>query len=228
MEEEEETQLPEADWDTPESPEASRRPPPTEEPELDAALADLVPSVAVSAAPGLRVPEEILEKKSSPRLTAAADAAYHAITEFRFKVMENRIKLLLGWLDKNMKDFLNLAVELFGSYKYHLTLCSSDVDVVVTLGPGQSPKNWLEQLQKRVRDNHQLFTFPNTIDRRDCLQTEFLGVPVDIKPIKNNRASDLAMRSSDTLRFMLEQRMKGETSSTAPSSSSSCCATTST
>ena len=98
------------DWGKPlEEPEASRRPPPTEEPELDEALADLVPSVAVSAAPGKMVPEEILEK-SSLRLNAAADAAYDAIARFRVGVLQNRIKMCLSWLSFNMKNFHTMAV----------------------------------------------------------------------------------------------------------------------
>ena len=53
------------DWGRPKSPEASRRPPPTETPELNEALADLVPprpEVAVSAAPVKMAPEETHEQ----------------------------------------------------------------------------------------------------------------------------------------------------------------------
>ena len=95
----------------------------------------------------------------------------------------------------------------FGSKCYHLELCSSDVDVVVILAPGQNCKRWLDQLRERVKASEE-FTSKKKGLVWDTFQTEFLGVPVDIKVIKNSRASDFACRSTDTLRFMIDKRMK--------------------
>ena len=199
-----------------EYPEASRRPPPTEEPELDEALADLHtpdPRVAESAAPVKPAPAMNMVpqflRAGSTNINAAAHAAYDAINGFRQEVIEDRIKSCIKWLQLHMGDALpgsNYTVEVFGSKCYHLELCSSDVDVVVILGPGQSSKTWLEQLRQRT-DASPDFNHSRKGQRWDCLQTSYLGVPVDIKPIRNSRASYGACRSSDSLKFMIEQRM---------------------
>ena len=203
------------DWgeDLLDEPEAARRPPPTEEQELDDALAVLMPPderVAVSAAPvyfhvafkfGLAADKDAVDE--------AAHAAYEAIAKFRTEMVDDRISRCSRWIQNNMRSFHTLAVQVFGSKCYYLELCSSDADMVVTLGPGQNPKAWLNQLHYRVAASQSFFTCKRRLKPRDdCLQTEFLGVPVDLKVIKNNRASDAACRSSDTLRFMIEQRLK--------------------
>ena len=166
-------------------------------------MADLVPPdpgarVAESAAPVKLFPPSI--SSATSKINAAAHAAYDAIREFRKEVIHDRIKLCINWLQLHMKDFHTLAVEVVGSKCYHLELCTSDVDVVVILGPGQSSKAWLDQLRLRSEASP-VFDRQRGWQRRDCFQTSYLGVPVDIKPIRNNRASDGACRSSDSLKL---------------------------
>ena len=121
------------------------------------------------------VPEETLEKSSSP-LNAAAHAAYEAITQFRKKEVHSRIKCCISWLQNHMREFRTLSVDHFGSYSYHLELCSSDADVVVMLANGESTTRWLNQLAHLTTDTR-IFTGKKSqwLQRLDCLQTEFLG-----------------------------------------------------
>jgi hypothetical protein len=98
-----------------------------------------------------------------------------------------------------MSDFHTLAVEFFGSKCYNLELVTSDVDLVVILGPGQNTKNWLKQVQMRVA-SFPAFVLPK-YQPTDTFQATYLGVPVDIKPIKNIRTIDGACRSTDCLKL---------------------------
>ena len=97
-----------------------------------------------------------------------------------------------------------LAVEVFGSRCYHLELCSSDIDIVVVLGPGLNIQSWLDQLRIRTVD---VLAFGKGVPHKDTLQTSYMGVPVDIKVIKNSRTSDAACRLSDSLKSLIERRM---------------------
>ena len=170
--------------------------------DLDEALSDLVPRdpggrVDESAAPVNLVPPGI--PSATATMNAAAHAAYNTIREFRKVVIHDRVQCCIDWLKIEMCDFHILAVEFFGSKCYNLELVTSDVDLVVILGPGQNPKRWLEQVQMRSA-SFPAFVSPRW-QPRDTFQTTHLGVPVDIKPIKNTRTIDGACRSTDCLKL---------------------------
>ena len=103
------------------------------------------------------------------------------------------------------EEFPNSAMETFGSYSYQCHLPCSDIDIVVILGPGQSPPKFLCRLATWVASGGP-FTAQRRYNQDDCLQTEFMHMPVDIKPIKHSRTSDLMCRSTDCLRHMIAQR----------------------
>jgi predicted nucleotidyltransferase len=141
-----------------------------------------------------------------PRIPSATSAtnevaykAYAIITEFRKDSIHTRATHCINWLKNEMSDFHTLAVEFFGSKCYNLELVTSDVDLVVILGPGQNTKNWLKQVQMRVA-SFPAFVLPK-YQPTDTFQATYLEVPVDIKPIKNIRTIDGACRSTDCLKL---------------------------
>ena len=83
------------------------------------------------------------EDRNQPQIDVAAYAAYDANSKF------GHSNLCISWFQKNMTDFRTLAVEGFGSKCHNLELCSSDIDTVVVLVPGQNITKWLNQLQIR-------------------------------------------------------------------------------
>ena len=177
----------------------------TENAELDEALDDLMrpPKVVESVAPGHFHGFDV-DKRIHSKIDASSHMAYDDISKFRKEMIHPQIKSCISWIQKNMEDFDMLAVEVFGSRCYHLELCSSDIDIVVVLGPGLNIQSWLDQLRIRTVD---VLAFGKGVPHKDTLQTSYMGVPVDIKVIKNSRASDGACRSTDTLRFMIDKRM---------------------
>ena len=211
-----------ADLDSlqPQKPEASA--PPTHDAELDEALADLAEPVATAAesaaspvAESAADPQvhfsphvEVVKYSaitSYPKIDAAAHAAYDAITKFRQEVIQERIQSCSSWIQRNMNDFKILSVEVFGSTCYHLPLCTSDVDMVVILAPRQSKAMFVEIVRKRCNTSP-FFDF-SRCNRKDTFQTSYMGMAVDIKPVRLSRESDAACNSSDSLRSLIEQRM---------------------
>ena len=90
------------------------------------------PKVAESAAPH----DFDVDERIHSKIDAAARLAYNSISKFRKEMIHPLMRGCMSWIQKSMKDFEMLAVEFFGSRRYHLELCSSDVDIVVALGPG--------------------------------------------------------------------------------------------
>ena len=165
------------------------------------ALPDVAPpQVAASAAV-----EVFPWVERNAKISAAATHAYDAIQVFRRGIVQNRIESCKSWIQKNMNDFRMMSIEVFGSAVYHLELCSSDVDIVAILHNGQNTKMWLTQLQARVRASP---SFQKTTGGMafGTLQTTYMGLPVDIKPIKS-RSGDNACRSSDSLKKLVEKQL---------------------
>ena len=213
-----------ADFDSlrPQEPEAS--PPSTNVPELDEALADLAEIAAAPVAESVAslVAESdaaaaeavaassilgiIAIQENHHQIDAAAHVAYDAIKKFRKEMIHPRIKSCIRWIKQNMHNFEMKFVEVFGSTCYHLELCTSDVDVVAILAPGQNITKWLDQLRIR-HDTCTSFNVTRGYQRKDCLQASYMGMLVHIKPVKGRRKTDAACRSSDSLRFLIEQRI---------------------
>ena len=193
------------DWG-PVEPEAAGRPAPTDQPELDEALAELLPNVVESSISHLLVPFQLNLQDISQDVIETADAAFISISTYRKDVIHPRIKFLMNWLQHNMKNFRTRSVAVFGSKSFHLELSSSDVNVAVVLGPGESSQTWLKQLQQRTMVSD-AFQLSKKHFLADCLHTVYMGVPVTMKAIRNTRTSDGACRMSDCLRYMVEWRM---------------------
>ena len=199
--------------------------PPTHDPELDEALADLAEPVAIAAesvpspvaeSAAESVPSPVAESAaesvglsastSYPKIDAAARAAYNAIKKFRQEVIQDRIQSCRSWILRNMSDFKILSVEVFGSACYHLELCTSDIDMAVILDKGCNISSFLKQLRARCIKSPSFDADRKTI-RRDCLMQSYMGMHVDIKPIRVSRENDQGCRTSDELRALIEQRM---------------------
>ena len=195
------SETPEADYPSYHSPTDITK---TENAELDEALDDLKPpKVAESAAP-CYFHDFTVDERIHSQIDEAAHSAYDSISKFRKEVIHPLMDDCVCWIHENMKDFGMLAVEVFGSKCYLLELCSSDIDIVVVLGPGLNVKSWLDQLRIRTDADP---AFGKRFQRHDTLQTMYMGVPVDIKAVKHNRTSDAACRSTDSLKSLITQRM---------------------
>ena len=181
--------------------------------DLDEALDDLMPppsSFCITSShlvhpadPGHQLGLNLRQK-----VDVLASSAHSKIDQFRVEVLGPIIEGCMRWIQLNMREFQFQSVELFGSKCYHLQLCSSDADIIVILPPGKNSKSWLDQLCGRIEASRSFTSNIKRYARFDCAQTEFLGVPVDIKVIKNNRARDGACRSTDILTFMIETRFE--------------------
>ena len=197
------------DWDMPE---ATRPPPPTGHPELDEALdalaqpATAAPPPATAAPPASAVQQATV---SNQRVAESAARAYEAIVNFRETKIHGLMKSCIIWLEEHMANFKTVRISVFGSVRYNLELCSSDVDIVVILGPGQNSSKWLAQLAEHA-ESSTCFDYKRRFQLPDCLQTKFQGMSVDIKPIHNDRKNDFAIRTTDCLAAMLKKRSKSE------------------
>ena len=175
----------------------------TENAELDEALDDLkTPKVVESDDPCYFHDFDVDERIHS-KIDEAAHLAYKSIVKFRKEMIHPLMTHCMSWILESMKDFGILACEVFGSRCYHLELGSSDIDIVVVLGPGQNIKSWLDQLRIRTVAHP---AFGKRSQRRDTLQTMYMGVPVNIKAVKHDRTSDAACRSTDSLQALIERR----------------------
>ena len=112
------------------------------------AAASAATQAAESAAPPSFFFHLDFDDRNQPQIDVAAYAAYDANSKF------GHSNLCISWFQKNMTDFRTLAVEGFGSKCHNLELCSSDIDTVVVLVPGQNITKWLNQLQIRHEQAH--------------------------------------------------------------------------
>ena len=136
-------------------PAVSRRSSPIDNPDLDEVLDLKPPKVADSVASLSFVVHLDFDDRVLPQTDAAAHAVYYdTISKFRKVVIHGHINLCVIELLTDMTDFHTLAVEVFGSKCHNLELCSSDVDIVLVLVPGQKIAKWLNQLQIRHKHAH--------------------------------------------------------------------------
>ena len=179
--------------------------------ELDKALANLDPLLPPAvASPATMVPLDVIDEITLPQVTASAAIAFNCMQRFRIEVIHGRVTRLIEWLKrKGPRNFKISDVQTFGSFCYDLQLATSDIDIAVTLAAGQDPQHWLKALATVTQQGGDFTIQPKPSTRIDTLQTEFMLMPVDIKPIKS-RQSDGACRSTDCLAFMISERKEQE------------------
>ena len=102
-----------------------------------------------------------------------------------------------------------LSCSTLGSHCYGLPLATSDFDIAVVLAAGQNPRKFTERFREMSHASPE-FTCTQRRVRSDCHQTEFQHLPVDVKPIKRTRASDGACRSTNVLKFLIEERLRDD------------------
>ena len=176
---------------------------------MDAALAKLQPAPR-EPRPEWKPTKMFMNTAPTDSKVEAVSTAYKGLANFRRGVVDPIIARCLAWIEKHLNEagFKILSCSTFGSHCYGLELGTSDVDIAVVLAPGQNKERFVEEF-RALSIASPKFTCRRRCQRDDCHQTEFQGLPVDVKPIKETRASDSACRSTDMLKFLIEQRSGG-------------------
>ena len=138
------------------------------------------------------------------KVAESAATAFAELARFTQEEVEPIINRCIEWLYKNMNEFDTIrGIRMFGSHYYGLPLASSDADIVVVLSPGENSKGFLRHLYK-LSTTSPAFTESHEDNLRDdTYQTEFEGLPVDIKAIK---AADRAVKSTNAMKNIIKQR----------------------
>ena len=117
--------------------------------------------------------------------------AYEGLVNFRWEVVDPCLARCEARIEKRMSEagFSITGSRAFGSHCYGLEFATSDVDIAVVLAPGENSGRFIETFRERSKASPE-FIANKTSHRSDCHQTEFQGLPVDVKPMKGTRASD--------------------------------------
>ena len=182
---------------------------------LDAAVAELRPDQREPSAM-IHLADLIIGSvpslEATPAMFSAVSRAYQWLVDFA-RGNDHRVKTCCDWIGLEMPGagFAIRSCSTFGSHCYSLELATSNLDVVVTLAPWANKANFLKRFRELAAASPD-FTAGREYrrERNDSHHTEFLGLPVDVKPIKEMRKSDDQCRSTDLLKFALDRRSSDE------------------